>query len=112
MKNRFCVYLSAVLAVLICIAALILLPFWLGTAVGIAAAVTWMALFIRFCTLRYDFSDSEIVISGGWLFKYRKTVKRSSILSVSRVSLVKIPAFTVIRTAADTVILFCELKRS
>lgn len=108
MKKWFCVYASAALAALICAAALVFLRFWLGLAVCIAAVVTWGVLFVRFCTVRYEFSDPEVVISGGWLIKYRKTVKRSSIISVSRVSLVKIPVFTVIRTAADTVILFCE----
>lgn len=108
MKMRFCVYFSAVLAVLICTAALIFLRFWLGIAVCIAAVVTWVVLFVRFCTLKYEFSDSELMITGGWLFKYKKSVKRSSILSTSRVFVVKIPVFSVIRTASDTVILFCE----
>lgn len=110
MKTRFIVYFSAVSAVLICAAALFFLRFWLGMAVCIAAAVTWGVLFVRFCTIRYEFSDSELTITGGWLFKYKKIVKRSSILSVSRFFAFKIPVFTMIRTAGDTVILFCDFN--
>lgn len=109
MKMRFCVYFSAIFAALICVTALIFLRLWLGLAVCAAVIAVWAALFVRFLTVGYDFSDSELVITGGWLFKYKKTVKRSSVISVSRFTVAKIPVFTMLRTAADTVILFCEL---
>lgn len=109
MKMRFCVYASAFLAVLICVAALIFLHFWLGIAICIAAAAAWAVFFVRFLLLRYEISESEIKITGGIFFKYKRTVKRAAILSRSRIYAGRRLICTVIRTAGSKIILFCEL---
>lgn len=109
MKKWFCVYASAALAALICAAAVIFLRGWIRMALCLAAAAVWVVLFVRFCLIRYEFSDSEIKISGGLLFKYRKTIKREALISVSRLFVGDKLICTIIRTAGDFAVLFCKL---
>ncbi len=110
MKYRLCVWIGAAIFSVVCAAAALFLRGWLCAAVITAAAAVGIVFLVRFCLLKYEISDTVIVISGGLLFKYSKKIERSAILSQSRLYAGRYPICTVIRTAGSTNILFCFLS--
>lgn len=99
---------SAVFAALFA-AALIFTRSVLRIALCTAAAAAWTAFFIRFCTLKYQITSDEIITEIGFFIRSRKIIKRSAILSCSRVYVGKHLMCTVVRTAAKTAVLFCDI---
>ncbi len=74
-----------------------------------AAAVSWTVFFIRFRTLKYRITSDEIITEIGFFIRSKKIIKRSAILSFSRVYIGNHLMCTVIRTPAKTAVLFCDI---
>lgn len=74
-----------------------------------AAVLAWTAFFIRFRTLKYHITSDEIITQIGFFIRSRKIIKRSAILSYSRVYVGKHLMCTIIRTPAKTAVLFCDI---
>ncbi len=74
-----------------------------------AAAVSWTVFFIRFRTLKYRITPDEIITEIGFFIRSRKIIKRSAILSFSRVYIGKRLMCSVVRTPAKTAVLFCDI---
>lgn len=110
MKKWLIIWLGAAVCAAICAAAAFFSCGWLRLIIILVSAEAWLFFLVRFCLVKYRFSDSEIVISGGAFFKYSKTVKRSSVLSESRLYLGRLLVCTIIRTPKSTHILFCSLE--
>ena len=109
MKNNTFVWIVSVICAALFASALIFTRGALRVILCTAAAAGWMVLFLRFCTLRYHISDDEIRVNIGLFFHSRITVKRSAILSQSRLYFGRHLICTIVRTAGETVILFCEI---
>lgn len=112
MKKWLCVWLGAAFCAVLCAAAAVFLHGWLLEMFIIAAAAVWVVFLARFCLLKYEISDSAIMISGGLFFKYSKKIERLSILSQSRLYVGRRLICTVIRTAGRAYVLFCSLPEN
>lgn len=112
MKKWFGVWLGAAVCAGLCVLAAVFLRGWLCAAVIVLAVMAWTVFLVRFGMLRYSISDSEIVISGGLLFRYSRRIERSEILSQTRLYAGRQLICTVVRTAGSTDILFCSLSEN
>lgn len=110
-KKRIVVWIAAAGCAVICAAAAIFTRGWLCAVIITAAVMAWIVFAVRFTALRYEFSRSAVTISAGLIFKRTTTVKRSAILSQSRLYLSGHLICTIVRTAGKTVVLFCEIPR-
>lgn len=109
MKNRLVILLfSAMIFAVICAAAL-LTRGWLCAVIILSAVTAWIIFLVRFILLKYNISDAEITITGGLFFKHTITIKRSAILSQSRLYLSDHLICTIVRTAGKTAVLFCDI---
>ena len=81
--------------------------FWIITVICAVLPVT--VLLIRYLTLCYDISEEEISINIGLIFRSTIIIKRSAILSVSRLYLGHRLICTIVRTAGKTAVLFCDI---
>lgn len=109
MKKWLCVWLGTALAAVLMTAAVLFLFGALEAVICAVIAAAWGALFLRFLSINYHIGGDEIRISGGVFIRSELTVKRSEILSQSRLYLGKYLICTIVRTAGKRAVLFCEI---
>ena len=109
MKKNLVIHITSALCAALFTAVLLLTRGTLRIILCSVTAAAWTALFIRFRTLEYRFTQDELVIKIGLFFRSEITLKRTAILSHSRVCLGNRLICTIVRTAGKTVFLFCEI---
>ena len=109
MKKWLCIWISAALAGILIAAAALFSWGVLGIILGVGIAAMWGVLFLRFLSIRYRFDDDKIIIRRGVIVRAELTIKRSDILSLSRLYLGRYLICTIVRTAGNRAVLFCEI---
>lgn len=109
MKKWLCIWISAFLTGLAATAAALLLRGALGVVLCAGIAAAWGALFLRFRSISYRFDIDRIIITCGVIVRSELTIKRSDILSQSRLYLGRHLICTVVRTAGKKAVLFCDI---